>query len=263
MGLFDFLKKKETQPANGKNDILLSMPLFKNGDRYQLESVIDHLKTFWGATVTSVSGDDDTASFDINSEMVALAYMPVPVPWGDIQGTAQYAYNWMTAEQDLKDHTGHAIVSVMAGKKSPLERFRILSQLLYSVLLTSNSVGIYQGGETLLIQRELYLEIAEDLKQGEIPVPAWIYIGLRKAENGNSAYTYGLTNFRKQEMEVLNSNMGLEELHDLLSNIASYVIKNDIMFKNGETLGYTHDQKIKITSSKGKLVDGQSFKLEI
>jgi len=263
MGLFDFLKKKQTQPAEGKSKILLSMPLFKNGDCYQLKSVIDHLKTFWGATVTDLSGDDGSASFYINGEMVGLAYMAVPVPWGDIQGTAQYAYNWMTAEEELKDHTGHAIVSVMAGEKSPLERFRILSMLLYSVVLTSNSVGIYQGGESLLIQRELYLKVAEDLKQDEIPVPAWIYIGLRKTENRNSAYTYGLTNFRKQEIEVLNSNMEFEELHDLLSNIASYVIKSDITFKNGETLGYTQEQKIRITSSKGKFVDGQTFKLEI
>ncbi|WP_208025574.1 DUF4261 domain-containing protein [Niastella caeni] len=34
-------------------------------------------------------------------------------------------------------------------------------------------------------------------------------------------------------------------------------------FKDGETIGYTEDQKIKITSSKGVFVDGESFKLEM
>ena len=263
MGLFDFLKKKETQQDNGSSKILLAMPMFKNNDAYELKKVTDHLENFWGVTVSNVNGDNGNAVFDINGEMVALAYMPVPIPSGDIQGTAQYAYNWMTAVEDLKDHTGHAIVSVMAGQKSPLERFKILSQVLCSILSTSNAVGIYQGGESLLVQKEIYLQSIEDLQQGEIPVPIWIYIGLRKNENSNSGYTYGLTNFQKSEMEILNSNIDFEEIYGLLSNISTYVIKNNVTFNNNETLGYTADQKIKITLSKGQLVEGKTFKLQM
>ena len=68
---------------------------------------------------------------------------------------------------------------------------------------------------------------------------------------------------QKMEMEVIDSKIGLEEIHELMSNIASYVIGNNITFNNGETLGYTEAQKIKITRSKGQFVDGQSLKLEI
>ncbi|THU38503.1 DUF4261 domain-containing protein [Niastella caeni] len=39
--------------------------------------------------------------------------------------------------------------------------------------------------------------------------------------------------------------------------------RSDVNFKDGETIGYTEDQKIKITSSKGVFVDGESFKLEM
>ena len=263
MGLFDFLKKKEDKTAKEQSKILLAMPMFNNGESYKLSDIVEDLRTHWGAAVTEIHGDDKTATFNIDGEMAAIGYMPVQIPWADIKNAAQYAYNWPTAEKDLQSHNAHAIVSVMAGIRTPLERFRILSKLLCSVLATSNAVGILQGGESLLIPRDQYLDLAEELKNDRVPVLLWVYIGLRKSGQGNSAYTYGLTNFQKLEMEVINSSLGPEELHSLVANVTSYVIGKDIRFKSGETLGYTAEQKIRISQSKGQFVEGQSLKLEI
>jgi hypothetical protein len=57
--------------------------------------------------------------------------------------------------------------------------------------------------------------------------------------------------------------MTLEEIYDLLLNICSYVIKGDVTFQSGQTLGFTAEQKIKITKSQGIFTQGQTFKLEI
>ena len=91
----------------------------------------------------------------------------------------------------------------------------------------------------------------------------WIYIGLKKIETGNCAYTYGLKDFQKTEIEIVNSKLSLEELFDFLFNISSYIIENNITLKNGETIGLTADQKAPIKLSKGQFVEGQSLKLEI
>ncbi|HKO80933.1 MAG TPA: DUF4261 domain-containing protein, partial [Chitinophagaceae bacterium] len=262
MGLFDFFKKKE---AAGKQEskILLAMPMFDNGEAYQLDDIINNLKFFWGLTITEIDGDNKTAVFKVDGEMVALGFMPVQIPWGDIEGAAQYAYNWENAKQELKDHNGHAIVSLMTGNKTVLERFRILSKVLCAILSTSNAIGIYQGNQSLLIPRSQYLNNVDELKEDGTPVTLWVYFGLRKSDKGNSLYTYGLTEFGKQEIEIINSKSGLEELYDFAGNIVEYVVGSDVTFKSGETLGYTADQKIKITSSKGVFVHGQSLKLEM
>jgi len=257
MGLFSFFKKEKTE-----NNILLAMPMFNNNERYNINDVIENLKTFWGLMITDFTGDDNSAVFKIEGEMVALAYMPAPIPWEDIQGSAQYAYNWQTATQDLENHNGHAIVSIMSSQKNQKERFTILSKLLCSILSTSNSIGVYQGSQTLLIPKSQYLENIEEIKQGT-PLTLWIYIGIRPSEQGNSIYTYGLSNFGKQEMEVINSKLQIEELYNFISNISAYVINSDVTFRNGETLGYTEEQKIKITSSKGQFTEGQTLKLEM
>jgi len=257
MGLFSFFKKEKTE-----NNILLAMPMFNNNERYNINDVIENLKTFWGLMITDFTGDDNSAVFKIEGEMVALAYMPAPIPWEDIQGSAQYAYNWQTATQDLENHNGHAIVSIMSSQKNQKERFTILSKLLCSILSTSNSIGVYQGSQTLLIPKSQYLENIEEIKQGT-PLTLWIYIGIRPSEQGNSIYTYGLSNFAKQEMEVINSKLQIEELYNFISNISAYVINSDVTFRNGETLGYTEEQKIKITTSKGQFTEGQTLKLEM
>src|SRR5688572_9703180 len=112
MGLLDLFKKKKSCIDKEESKILLAMPMFNDGERYQLNDVIDNLKSFWSLGVTEIEGDDETAVFKVNGEMVALAYMPVQIPKGDIEGTAQYAYNWPRAIQELENHNAHAIVSV-------------------------------------------------------------------------------------------------------------------------------------------------------
>ncbi|PIF33443.1 uncharacterized protein DUF4261 [Flavobacterium sp. 9] len=263
MGLFSFFKKEKTNLEKNENSILLAMPMFNNGERYNINDVIEKLKTFWNLTISDFTGDDNSAIFKIDGEMVALAYMPAPIPSEDIEGTAQYAYNWQTAAEDLKNHNGHAIVSIMSSQKNQKERFTILSKLLCSILSTSNAIGIYQGSQSLLISKSQYLENIDEIKQQGIPLALWIYIGIRPSEKGNSIYTYGLTEFAKQEMEVINSKLHIEELYDFISNISTYVINSNVIFKNGETLGYTENQKIKITSSKGQFIEGQTLKLEM
>lgn len=62
---------------------------------------------------------------------------------------------------------------------------------------------------------------------------------------------------------MIDSALPLEELYSFLVNICSYVIGSDVVFHHGETLGYTAEQKINITSSKGILVDGETLKLEM
>lgn len=264
MGLFDIFKKKGTAPsAQPESKTLLTMPMFNNGEQYNLNSVLENLKNFWGLNVTDLQGDDNTAVFRVNGQMIAIAYMPAQIPWGDIEGAAQYAYNWQTAIQDLKEHNGHAIVSMMPGSESAVVRYRIFSKVLCAILSTSNAIGVYQGSQTLLIPKVQYLDFVTELKDDGTPIPLWVYIGLRGSQSGNSIYTYGLSVFGKQEIEVIDSKLKLEELYNFILNISAYVIGSDVTLRDGETLGYTADQKVRISSSKGKFIEGDSLKLEM
>ncbi|MES2454169.1 MAG: DUF4261 domain-containing protein [Bacteroidota bacterium] len=259
MGILNLFKKKTT---NYNPQPLLSMVMFDNNETFNLESVVEYLTDTWGQEIEEITGDDEASSFVINGNVIGIGTIPVQIPWEDITGTADYAYNWPTVLEDLKQHNSHLIVSMLGHKTSTaLERYQLLTMVLTAILDTSNAVGVYQGSQSLLISRKQYLKSAEALKQNEIPVDLWVYIGLRPHLGKNNAYTYGLTWFSKLEMEVVDSNSSLEVLYNQLFDICAYIIGNDVTLKDGETIGNSIEEKIQITQSKGVFVAGQTLKL--
>jgi hypothetical protein len=262
MGFFDLFKKKSSTD-NNKKQVLLAMPMFNNFETFDLNKLVEHLKNEWSLEIINLNGGNGTASFQLDGELVVLGTVSHQIPWEEIQATASISYNWDTAEKDLKNHNVHVIVSIMSSNKSTLERFLLLTKLLASILATTNCIGIYHGTQGLLIPKNQYLESAQNLKMNQLPIEIWVYFGILKSENCNHGYTKGLTSFGKLEMEMVNSQRDIEEIGLFLMNATNYVIANNIQFKSGQTLGYTADQKIKITQSIGHLVQGDSIKLEI
>ncbi|WP_410880057.1 DUF4261 domain-containing protein [Myroides sp. DW712] len=272
MGLFNWGKKNKPEPAKETNEngeeqedpLLLAMPMFEKGEHYSIEAVLAYLTQNWDYEIEGQDYDDTTAVLTTQGTLFAIAFMPAPIPKDDVQNTAQYAYNWPSVLEDIQEVDSHAIVSVVSGSMDIIERHLLLSRILFAIMATTPScVGVYQGSQTLLIPREQYLDYEEELAEGKVMVPLWVYIGLRTTEAGNSIYTYGLNAFGKQEIEVIDSALPLEELYSFLVNICSYVIGSDVVFQHGETLGYTAEQKITITSSKGIQVEGETLKLEM
>lgn len=276
MGLLDWFKGKKTKEEKGQQEdreetqgssegrILLSMPMFNGTDSYVLEAVIEDLRQYWKLEVVDVSGDGQTATMSIDGVLVALASMPAPIPAKDIEQIAAHNYLWKTALEDCKEHQSHAIVTVLSSKNaSILDRYKILTKLNASVLRTSNAIGIYQGTQTLLLAKGVYLDFANFLLEDQLPIQLWIYIGLVGGEQGSSIYTFGLKDFGKLEIEVLDSSMEKMDLYDFLLSITTYVVGNDVLLQDGETIGFSADQKIKITVSQGRFLDGETLKLEI
>ncbi|MDM1407777.1 DUF4261 domain-containing protein [Myroides sp. DF42-4-2] len=275
MGLFNWLKKEQPkkqaettskeaveQAVEATDSLLLAMPMFEKGEKYSIEAVLAYLTQTWGYEIEGQDYDDTTAVLTTQGTMFAIAFMPAPIPENDVQHSAQFAYNWETVLEDIQEVDSHAIVSVVSGAMDVVERHLLLSRILFAIMATTPAcVGVYQGSQTLLIPREQYLDYAQELEEGKVVVPLWIYIGLRTTTEGNSLYTYGLSGFGKQEIEIVNSPLALDELYGFLVNICSYVIGSDVVLQHGETLGYTAEQKINITSSAGVFVEGQTLKL--
>ncbi|MBF1152503.1 MAG: DUF4261 domain-containing protein, partial [[Eubacterium] sulci] len=76
-----------------------------------------------------------------------------------------------------------------------------------------------------------------------------------------NAYTYGMEAFGKKEMEIIDSSQNPEDVYYFLQGVADYVITSDVILQDGETIGFSAEQKISITHSKAIAVDGVSVKL--
>ncbi len=253
--------KRKKDKAKQDNKIILGMIMLREERSFDLNTFIKDYNENYNYELPEQTGDSSAIVLTINNEKVAIGHMPIPIPADDIEITAQYAYNWPTVLEDTKEHKSHLIVSVMGKGQDQIERFKIFTQVICSLLRTTSAIGVYKGNQSLIIPKEDYLDEGELMGEDYLPLNLWIYFGLRTSDNGNSGYTYGLKEFNKTELEILDSSKSLEEIREFLFNIAHYVLEYDVSFRDGQTCGLSEEEKILITCSKGVLLEGETFKL--
>lgn len=159
--------KNQTEKVKSKEKVILSMPMFQGDKAYSLDVVVEDLKQHWKLNVKDIEGDDTVAILTIEDETVAIALMPIPIPTQELEPLYEYSYLWDGVEEETKAHKRHAIVSVMSGSKEDIiKRYSILSKVNASILRTcENAIGVYHGTSTLLVPNELYINLAELMKE--------------------------------------------------------------------------------------------------
>lgn len=95
-----------------------------------------------------------------------------------------------------------------------------------------------------------------------LPLLNLIHFGLVRSEAGINGYTSGLKSLGKDEIEVLNSQVNPAELRDFLIDISGYIVEQNITLRDGETIGFSAEQRLPITRSEGIYVEGNSLKIE-
>ena len=208
------------------------------------------------------NSDNDTIVFEADDYMVAISLMPAPVPAGEAEYYAKSNYFWKGAVDAASEHRAHILVAVIGGReRDPFEAGKLYVKISSACLKQENALGIYTSGT--VFEPEMYCAVAEEMKEEEetYPILDWIYIGLYQTEKGMNGYTYGMTAFGKDEIEVVESAAAPAELHEFLFDIASYVLYDDVLLQDGETIGFTEDEKLPITKSEGEAVEGESLKI--
>ena len=116
---------------------------------------------------------------------------------------------------------------------------------------------------TLLLPKNLYLDFSNMMKEEMLSIQLWVYIDIIKDGDKSSVYIYAMKEFGISEMEIINSAVNSDELYYFLISILQYILKDDVQLKDGETIGFTEDEKIKIKESKAVYLEGNSLKLEL
>jgi hypothetical protein len=249
-------------PNGNEGNVLIGMVLLKDDQSLQSELFLKDLREQNSLKIEKIGIANGAIVMEIDGESVSIMSLAMPVPWGDIESTAAYAYNWETAVEDLEEHKGHIIVSVMYGVNNTIKRFQILTTVICSLLRTSNAIGVYKGTQCLLIPKDEYLSEAGEMSADNLPLNLWIYFGLLRDIDHNSGYTLGLSEFGKKELEVVGSENRLSDIKTFLFNIAHALIELDVTFRDGQTFEYSEWGTIKISLSKGHYIENETFKLE-
>lgn len=220
----------------------------------------------WPGTPGPTSGQkkENALSFDVGDSFVVYGLMPAPIPWTDLEWPCANSVLWPEATEKMREHKRHVIITAM-GKGSPLEQMKLLTQATVAFLDSCDgAVGVYLGNLSMVLAPKSYIDIACESLPDDIPLALWVNCIIESKDDGTSAgFTRGMAALDHKEFECTSCPEPAEELLGRMFGLAEYVIRQGDVIKNGDTIGQTAEEKIKITfqpSSYGQ--EGEVMRLE-
>ncbi len=225
------------------------------------QKLIADLSEDWQYQVESFDEENQMITLEFDNGLVgSVALMPTPIPDNEAVEAAECNYIWQDAVKVAEKHQAHLMISVVGDTLTAVEVATLCTKLTAVALKQDNALGAYTG--STVFSPHFYTNVAEMMKNGQMPIPNWVYFGLYKTPRGLCGYTVGLADFGYDEIEVLYVKAQPMEVRNFMLDIAYYVITNDVMFHDGETIGFEDGQCLKITKSEGLALNKPTLKIE-
>ena len=261
------IAKRAEAESEGKSDrtgVFTGFVLLSRGE-WDKEQFIRDMQEKWDIPVdeydASGEKDDDALVFEVGDMLAAVSLADFPIPGGEAEANAENNYMWEDAVKAAREHRAHLLVAVLGKEENLLEKGRLFTKVVAACCRQEYATGIYTSG--VVFEPRFYEGFADMIKNDELPIFNWIWFGLWQNEKGLNGYTYGMEAFGKDEMEVLGTNADPNDLRDFLASLASYVLENDVELHDGETIGFTADDKHAITRSPGVGLPEEQMTLKI
>ena len=249
------------QTAQSRAGIFTGFVLLKTPEWNKAQLILD-LKERWD--LDAVEDDDpapDALVFSVGDMIAAVSLVPAPVPQEEAEQNAANNYLWPDAQEAARTHQAHLVVAVLGKEEDLLEKGRLFVKVASCCCRQQNAAGVYTSG--VVLEPAFYERFAGMMREGELPLFNWVWFGLYRGEEGMCAYTCGLDAFGKDEMEVLEADAEPADVRDFLISIAGYVLENDVTLQDGETIGFSAEDKHPITRSPGVGLPEEQMTLKI
>ena len=254
----------EAEDESDHTGVFTGFVLLSKGE-WDKEQFIRDMKEKWDIAVdeydASEEKDDDALVFEVGDMFAAVSLATYPIPGGEAEANAESNYMWEDAVKVAKKHSAHIMVAVLGKEDDLLEKGKLFTKVVSACCRQEYATGIYTSG--VVFEPRFYEGFADMMREDELPIFNWIWFGLYRNETGVNGYTYGMDVFGKDEMEVLGVNADPNSLRDFLASLVSYVLENDVELHDGETIGFTADDKHTITRSPGVSLPENQMTLKI
>ena len=241
-----------------KGDFCGSILLSENV--WDKDQLISDLKADWGIEIPKEdTEDEDTIFTDIDKCRIVISKFPVPVPNEEAEINAENNWMWEDAVEVTKTHKAHIVVVILGDEEDLISRGLLYTKIMATCCKQENAIGVFTCG--VVFEPSYYMKSAGMIRDGELPIFTWVWFGLYRTENGLSTYTYGMKDFGKLELEILDADEDAGKLLSFISAIASYILQDDVELKDGETIGLSEKDIHQITLSKGVALPEKTLKI--
>ena len=225
-------------------------------DLWDKEKLISDLKADWEIELSKEdTEDEDTIVTDLDKCRIVISKFPAPVPNEEAEINAENNWMWEDAVEVTKTHKAHIVVAILGDEEDLIEKGLLYTKIMATCCKQEKAIGVFTSG--VVFEPSYYMKSAEMIRDGALPIFTWVWFGLYRTENGLTTYTYGMKDFGKLELEILDADEDAGKLLSFISAIASYILQDDVELKDGETIGLSEEDIHQITLSKGVALPDQ------
>lgn len=247
-------RKKQTNPpgANLGPGTPIGSFILLEGESFTIDSLLKQLARMRvaGKAVSSVKWDEESLfSFNAGDEFFACVHLKGQYP-DDLEGPIATTWMWpreMSIE-NIKQHRSFLMITMTGGAEDPVRRRLTLTTVTALAAKQPGVMAVYWGDASLVIFPPLFVEMAEENNTPRSP-PLYLWVDLRafRNEDGTTGlFTIGLAPLGHMEIEIPRINMEIGELREWLRDIISYLLENGPVLLDGQTIGMSAEQQIRI-----------------
>lgn len=230
--------------------VQIAMVLAHGEPEIALPALLGELAARWPdlPAATEVGDEGGSILFKLGDSLVAISAMPAPVPWSDLEGPCATSLLWRDAAGAVRAHDRHVLVSVL-GDAPPLAAAGLLTRVTAAVMAVApQAIGVYWCNATLVAPRNLFIDFASKVLPLGPPLPIWvdIRVGWNADQSASRGFTTGLAALGLMDIESTTATEPPAQLRQRFEGIATYLLEKGLVIRDGDTLGETADEKLRI-----------------
>ena len=191
-----------------KSRMLLSMVALDTPSLPLQQEMLETLASLSGTAVKpkTVEAQESTLTFPFGDNTAAVALVPAPIPWSNLEGPCETAWWWPEAGARMRGHNSHLLVGLGGEGGDAVRRSLALTHLTAAVAAHVDAAGIYWGGGGLVHDPQVFLEEARSASPENLPLHLWIDFRIEANDDGTlRLFTTGMKALDKMEIEIPRS----------------------------------------------------------
>jgi hypothetical protein len=207
------------------------------------------LKTTWPGTPSALEfrREQGILTFSFGKAFVAIALMPGPIAWQDLEERCNRSWLWPDAEKTLKRHSQHFVLT-LESELAPRERAILLTKVCASALVNCNAaLGVVYGEAGILARKDIFRDMAAESLRTSLPTELWVECTVAKdGDDKSQGFTKGLAALGHPELEAKGLPMTPLRLHSRLTGVARYLVEHGPIIQEGDAIGESAEERIRV-----------------
>ena len=200
-----------------------------------------------GQNINALESRQGVVSFLLDTIQINCGLVAAPIPKGELKGPLTTSPYWKEDDQKVLAHKAHLIVAA-SGEVEKKVLALVLTKAISGVLKsTATSVAVYWGAGSVVTQKDIFCCFADSATIDQLPLYLWIDFRCHRSGDVVALFTNGMKSFGLMEIEISRSTYSAKETVGTAFNIAHYLLDFGPVLKNGDTIGLSAEQKLKIT----------------